>query len=74
LFLRGDYASAEKLFSDFERAHHTDARVEDAAFLRALCRQRLGDTAGAVRGAGEYLRRYPAGFRRKEAEAILVNH
>jgi TolA-binding protein len=73
-FSRGAYEVAEERFLRFEREYRTDTRVEDAAFLRAICRQRRGDRAGAARDADEYLRKFPSGFRRREAEAILVSH
>jgi hypothetical protein len=71
-FSSGAYALAEERFRRFETEHQNDTRVEDAAFLRAICRQRRGDKAGAARNADEYLRKFPDGFRRREAEAILV--
>jgi hypothetical protein len=71
-FSSGAYALAEERFLRFETEHPGDTRVEDAAFLRAICRQRRGDQAGAAREADEYLRKFPDGFRRREAEAILV--
>ncbi len=71
-FSSGAYELAEERFLRFETEHQNDTRVEDAAFLRAICRQRRGDKAGAAREADEYLRKFPDGFRRREAEAILV--
>jgi hypothetical protein len=69
-FSAGDYAHAEQLFSSFEQLHPADARVEDAAFLRAVARARRGDPNGARLLAHEYLRRYPGGLRRVEAERL----
>ncbi len=73
-FTQERYALAEERFREFERRYPEDTRVEDAAFLRAVCRQRRGDRDGAAREAGEYLRRYPAGFRHREAGAMLVGY
>ena len=73
-FSRGDYRLAESELRRFEASFPDDARAEDAAFLRAICRQRLGDRNGARQVAGEYLRRFPAGFRRQEARAIAVSY
>jgi outer membrane protein assembly factor BamD (BamD/ComL family) len=70
-FGAGDYGRAEALFRAFERENPGDARVEDTTFLRAVARNRRGDEAGARAAARDYLRRYPAGFRRLEAERLL---
>ncbi len=73
-FSAHDYAAAERLLERFETAHPSDARVEDAVFLRTLCRQALGDARGARRAAAQYLERFPTGFRRDEARALQVSH
>lgn len=70
-FTAGDFGNAEQLLTAFERAHPTDARVEDATFLRAVARARRGDLAHARAIASDYLRRYPNGLRRAEAERLL---
>ena len=70
-FSAGDFGKAERLFTAFERAHPADARVEDATFLRAVARARRGDVATARAIARDYLRRYPKGLRRAEAERLL---
>jgi ferric-dicitrate binding protein FerR (iron transport regulator) len=70
-FSAGDFGKAETLFVEFERAHPADGRVEDATYLRAVALARRGDAAAARAIAGEYLRRYPNGFRRAEAERLL---
>jgi ferric-dicitrate binding protein FerR (iron transport regulator) len=72
-FESGDYASADLLFADFMRDNPSDARSEDAAFLRAVSHARMGDAAGAVRLAHEYLQRYPQGLRHREAERLAGN-
>lgn len=69
-FNAGDYGSAEQLFIAFEEMHPSEQRVEDALFLRAVARSRRGDRAGASQLAAEYLRRYPKGLRRFEAEEL----
>lgn len=69
-FSEGDLGRAERLFLAFEKRHANDARVEDAAFLRALARARRGDRDGARELAREYLQRYPKGLRKIEAEQL----
>ncbi len=69
-FSEGDLGRAERLFLAFEKRHPNDARVEDAAFLRALARARRGDRDGARELAREYLQRYPKGLRKIEAEQL----
>jgi TolA-binding protein len=70
-FSRGDFASAEQLFQRFEARHPHSSQLEDSLFLRALSRERRGDTAGARALASEYLRRYPGGFRAAEARRLV---
>ena len=70
-FSAGDYGRAEQLFRTFERDHPVDQRVEDALFLRAVARSRRGDQDGAAAIARQYLRRYPSGLRRPDAERII---
>lgn len=70
-FSAGDFGKAERLFIAFERAHPADGRVEDATYLRAVARARRGDAAAARAIARDYLRRYPTGLRRAEAERLL---
>lgn len=70
-FSRGDFASAEQLFQRFEARHPHSSQVEDSLFLRALSRERRGDTQGARALATEYLRRYPRGFRAAEAGRLV---
>jgi hypothetical protein len=69
-FSAGDYGRAEHLLFGFERDHQEDTRAEDAMFLRAVARSRRGDAVGAQTIAREYLRRYPNGLRRSEAERL----
>jgi hypothetical protein len=70
-FESGDYVGADSLLAAFEREHPSDARSEDAGFLRAVSHARRGDSAGAARLASEYLQRYPHGLRSKEALRLL---
>jgi hypothetical protein len=49
----------------------SDARAEDAAYLRVIALHRGGDVAATKQAALEYLERYPRGFRRAEVQALL---
>jgi hypothetical protein len=69
-YSRGDFAEAERSFLAFERDFPSDARTEDSAFLRATARARRGDAQGARALAQDYLRRFPFGLRRVEAERL----
>lgn len=69
-FSSGSYAEADDRLGTFIARHPSDPRSEDAAFLRAVSRARMGDQEGAALRAKVYLRRYPNGLRRNEAEAI----
>ncbi len=69
-FSAGNDSRADQLFGDFIRDFPRDGRAEDAMFLRAKSRARRGDTAGAAAIAREYLRAFPRGFRRPEAERL----
>jgi TolA-binding protein len=69
-FRAGDYATASSLLAAFAHDHPSDPRSEDAAFLLAVSHARIGDGPGAARLAKEYLRKYPMGLRRKEAERL----
>lgn len=70
-FSGGAYAEADDRLGAFIARHPADPRSEDAAFLRAVSRARMGDRAGAAARARAYLRSYPNGLRRHEAEAIV---
>lgn len=69
-FVGGDYGRADALFAAFGREFPGDSRVEDAAFLRANAHARRGDAAGAAALARDYLKRYPNGLRRPDAERL----
>jgi hypothetical protein len=47
-----------------------DPRAEDAAYLLVIALQRASDADGARQAAGDYLRRFPNGFRRASVAAI----
>ncbi len=70
LFQSGSYAEADALLAAFDRQSPSDARDEDAVFVRAVAHARMHDVAGAADLAQDYLRRFPNGLRRKEAEAM----
>jgi hypothetical protein len=69
-FRSGAYLDADERFAGFAARFPSDARQEDALFLRTVIATRRGDAAVAVARAGEYLRRFPHGLRRAEAERI----
>ena len=69
-FRAGDYGRADSLFGAFCKDFPTDARAEDAAFLRADARARRGDTDGAAVAARDYLQHFPMGLRRPEAQRL----
>jgi hypothetical protein len=69
-FRAGRYEDADKLLMAFSIKNPSDPRTEDAAFLRAVSRARLGDDRAAGALAREYLRRFPKGLRRPEAESL----
>ena len=66
----GDNHQAAAAFATFLEKHPSDARAEDAAYLRIIAFQRSGDSAGLKQAALEYLRRYPAGFRHAEVDTL----
>jgi len=72
-FKAGDDSRADGLFAAFIRDFPRDGRAEDATFLRAQARARRGDKAGAAALAREYLRAFPHGLRRPEAEQLAGN-
>ena len=71
LFSEGAYGQADSRFADFAREAPGDRRCEDAAFLRAVARARLGDSAGASALAEVYLARYPNGLRKQDAKRLI---
>lgn len=71
-FTSGDNTRADQLFAAFIRDFPRDGRAEDAMFLRAKVRARQGDAAGAAAMAEAYLKTFPRGFRRPEAERLAA--
>ncbi|MDP9035676.1 MAG: FecR family protein [Myxococcota bacterium] len=69
-FGAGSYAEADALLESFGTAFPGDARSEDASFLRAVAHSRMNDPKGALSLARAYLRDFPRGFRRREAESL----
>lgn len=67
----GDNGAAAAAFARFLAQYGRDPRAEDAAYLRVIALQRAGNVPATRSAAREYLRRYPAGFRRAEVEALL---
>jgi hypothetical protein len=57
-------------FASFVDAHPRDPRAEDAAYALVIALQRSGSEDDAKRAAQDYLRRFPAGFRRAEVEKL----
>jgi hypothetical protein len=66
----GDNRRAATAFAGFVENHPRDPRAEDAAYLRVIALQKCGDGDATRRAALDYLRRYPQGFRRAEAESL----
>jgi hypothetical protein len=70
-FTAGAYLDADERFSAFAARFPSDARREDATFLRAVIATTRGDAAAAVARARDYLRRFPGGLRRAEMERLV---
>ena len=66
----GNSGEAAAAFGGFFAKHPRDPRAEDAAYLRIIAYQRSGDSSAMKDAALAYLRRYPKGFRRAEAERL----
>jgi TolA-binding protein len=69
-FNAGDNPRAAALFAAFLSQHPRDLHAEDAAYLRILALQRIGNSPATQQAARDYLGRYPRGFRHAEAEAL----
>jgi hypothetical protein len=69
-FQAASYARADGLLESFALEFPSDARVEDASFLRAVTHSRMGDASGAASLASAYLQSFPQGLRRREAEEL----
>ena len=72
LMRRGDYGAAADRLDTFSTSHPDDDRSEDAAFLVIVAMQRAGRHPEAVTAAKRYVARYPSGYRRDEAEAVIA--
>jgi hypothetical protein len=70
-FVHASYGQADRELRDFIAAFPEDSRCEDAAFLSTVTRWRMGDAAGARDRAASYLKAYPQGLRRAEAQQIM---
>jgi len=66
----GANREAAAAFASFLVRHPRDPRAEDAAYLRVIALQRCAAEGDMRRAAAEYLRLYPAGFRRAEVERL----
>jgi ferric-dicitrate binding protein FerR (iron transport regulator) len=71
-YAEGDLARADVLLSSYADRCPGNDRCEDVAFLRAMARARMGDTAGAASLAKAYLQAYPSGLRRPEAQRLAA--
>jgi hypothetical protein len=69
-FQAASYGQADGLLESFALDFASDARAEDASFLRAVARSRMGDAPGAASLARAYLQSFPRGLRRREAEEL----
>jgi len=69
-FREGEAIEAYRRFTSFVTAFPAHAKAEDAAYLRIVAARRGGDAKAAKVAAGDYLSRFPKGFRRIEAEAV----
>ena len=66
----GENRRAASAFARFLDEHARDPMAEDAAYLRIIALQRMGAGAEMKHAAGEYLLRFPTGFRRAEVERL----
>jgi hypothetical protein len=66
-----DDGVALELLDQFLAHHPSDARAEDAAFLRVVVLARSGSAAVARSAARTYLTRYPQGFRAQDVQRLL---
>ena len=66
----GAHGESAAAFASFLAKYPRDPRAEDAAYLRIIALQRSGDTGAMKDAVLAYLRRYPKGFRRAEAERL----
>ncbi|MBL8601006.1 MAG: FecR domain-containing protein [Myxococcales bacterium] len=69
---REDRTAAESLGRFLARAEPSDARREDARYVRVLALSRLGEGAASRREAMAYLREFSRGLRRAEVVSVAV--
>ncbi|HTQ05649.1 MAG TPA: hypothetical protein VMI54_17425, partial [Polyangiaceae bacterium] len=69
-FKSGDYASAASTLGRFSASCVHSGHAEDATYLRMVALARAGANDEARAQALAYLKRFPNGFRRKEAARV----
>lgn len=69
-FKHGDYASAASTLARFSASCVHSDHAEDAAYVRMVALARAGANDEARAQALAYLKRFPTGFRRKEAARL----
>jgi hypothetical protein len=67
----GNAAQAAAAFRGYLAHVPTSERTEDASYLLVLALHRSGDEAAAQAAARDYVRLYPHGLRRREAERLF---
>jgi TolA-binding protein len=72
-FDAGHYADADARFARFTAQHPSEARAEDAFYLRAVIASKQQDATAAAARAHEYLARFPNGLRRTEMERLAAS-
>ncbi|HRI72192.1 MAG TPA: FecR domain-containing protein, partial [Polyangium sp.] len=70
---RGDYAGSADKLAKFAETHPSDARSDEADYLRAIALQRAGRRPEAVAAAKRYLATRPNGAHRADAARIAGN-
>lgn len=71
---RGDYAGSAEKLEQFSQTHGSDARADEADYLRAIALQRAGKQDGARAAAKRYLATRPNGAHRADAARIAASH
>jgi TolA-binding protein len=67
---RGDFNSASAVLDAFSADHPSDARADEADYLRAVSLQRAKRTSDAIAAARHYLAKWARGAHRAEAQVI----
>jgi TolA-binding protein len=67
---RGDYAGGAEKLERFSKTHASDARTDEADYLRAIALQRAGHRKDAIAAAKRYLATRPNGAHRADAARI----